>query len=239
MNNSWQRLLATLLISALIGCSSAPKLAVRTDVKQSVKLIALAEVPEPTSYAMNPGQAPGGAALYMFGALGGAILGGIEANRQESATNRFTSAVSPLKPGLSVLMLERLETGLRDKGFSVVRVAAPPRTADGKGYDFSAITAEVDAILITTLQAGYAVESGSVAPSIVVGTALHAKSSGQTLFADRYIYATAKSGEMVLVQSDTKYTLPSLDAVYQNVDTVVEGLRTGAGKLAESILADL
>lgn len=239
MTNSWRRLLTVLLVVSLTACASAPKVALRADAKQSVKRIALAEIPEPKAYAMNPGPMPGGAAFYVFGAIGGAVLGGIEANRYESATSRFHYAVSPSKPELSAVLMDRLEAGLKDKGFNVVRVAAPPKTADGKGYDFKAIDSEVDGILITALEAGYAVESGPVTPRIIVGASLHAKSSGQALFSDRYLYSTTKFGDLVLVQSDSKYTMPSLDAVYQNMDTIVEGLKTGTGKLAERILVDL
>lgn len=239
MKRTVRAILATSLCMLLAACANAPKVALKPEVKQNIRRVAVVEVPEPTSYYMNPGAAPGGAALYLFGALGGAILGGIEASRQESATATFTSAVKPLEPKLSSIVLARIEQGLAAKGYETVRVPEPPKTPDGKSYDLSKIEAAHDAILVTTLSAGYAVDSGAVVPRIGLSASLHPRQGGDKLFSDAYLYGTKKLGQMVFVESDPKYTLQSLEAVYQNTEVAVEGLRTGAGKVAERFVADL
>lgn len=239
VNRVVRALLTTLLCALLVACANPPKVALNAETKQSIRRVAIVDVPEPTSYYMHPGAAPGGAALYVFGALGGAILGAIEVSRYESATAKFTSAVQPLNPGLSTVVLAQIEQGLTAKGYQVIRVPAPPKTSDGKGYDLSKIEADHDAILVTTLSAGYAVDSGAVVPRISLSASLHPGQGGDKLFSDAYIYGTEKLGEMVFIKSDRKYTLPSLDAVYTSTEVAVEGLRAGAEKVAQRFVADL
>jgi hypothetical protein len=239
LNNIVRAILAASLCIVLAACANAPKVALKPEVKQGIRRVAIVDIPEPASYFMNPGAAPGGGALYMFGAIGGAILGGIEANRQESATTKFTSAVQPLNPGLSTIVLTQIEQGLSAKGYDTVRVPVPPKTSDGKGYDFTKIEAAHDAILVTALFAGYAVESGSVVPRISLSASLHTRQGGDKIFSDAYLYGTKKFGQMVLVESDPKFTLQSLDAVYANTGVALEGLRVGAGKVAERFVSDL
>lgn len=226
------------LTATLVACASAPKVAFKPELKQSIKKVALVETPEPRQYFMNPGQAPGGAALYMFGALGGAILGSIEANRFETASTRFNAAVAPLKPELSATMLSRLEKSLAAKGYEVVRIPTIPNMADGKEPDFSKIEGTFDAVLITTLGGGYSVESGAAVPNVRVVATLHSRSGTDKLFSDGYIYGTQKVGQFVEVLPDPRFTIKSIDAVYDNLGIAVDGLRTGADKLAERVAAD-
>lgn len=223
----------------LAACAGAPKLALKPEVKKSIRRVAVVEVAEPTSYYMNPGAAPGGAALYLFGALGGAILGGIEASRQESATAAFTSAVKPLEPKLNAIVLAKIEQGLAEKGYETVRVPAPPTTSNGEDYDLSKIEAAHDAVLVTRLSAGYAVNAGAVVPRVGLSVSLHPRQGGDKIFSDTYLYGTSKFGQMVWVESDPRYTIQSLEDVYKNTSVAVEGLRAGAGKVAERFVADL
>jgi hypothetical protein len=232
---------ACLAVAATIlaSCASAPKMALRPEAKQSIKRIALVEVQEPPRYFMYPGQMPGGAALYLFGALGGAVLGGIEASRTESATTRFTSAVMPLKPELSGVLIGQLETGLRNKGYDVLRVAAPPNKADGKDPDYSKVEGKFDAILATNLVAGYSNDSGAVAPRVSVSVVLLSQPGTSKVFEDTYIYSLRKVGELVQIVPDPKFSVATVDAVYDHIDTAVEGLRTATAKIAERVVADL
>lgn len=239
LNRSINFIFASLLCTLLVACAGAPKVEYKPEAKQGIRRVAIVDIPEPTSYYMDPGAAPGGAALYVFGALGGAILGGIESSRQESASAKFTAALRPLNPGLRPIVLAQIEQGLNAKGYETIRVPAPPKTLDGKGHDFSKIKVEHDAILVTTLFAGYAVDSKSVSPRISLSASLHRRQGGDMIFSDAYLYGTKKFGEMILLDSDPKFTLPSLDAVYKNTEVVLEGLRVGTGKVAERLVADL
>jgi hypothetical protein len=231
--------IAWLLLLLVAACASVPKVAFKPETKQSIKRIAIVETAEPINYFMDPGPSPGGSALYMFGALGGAILGGIESNRYETATARFNAAVAPFKPNLSIILLDQLEAGLKAKGYEVIRVPAQPKTADGKRYDFSKLEGQHDAVLVTILGAGYSVESGVVVPRVSVAASLYSRVDSEKLFSDDYVYGSRKFSTLIPVESDPKFTLPTMEAVYSNVGIAVDGLKTGTRKLTERLLTDL
>lgn len=238
--NTVRRSLGILAICVLLSaCVAAPKVAMNPDAKKSVKRIALVTAPEPAEYAMFPGQAPGGAVLYLFGALGGAILGGIEASRYNEATLRFTTALKPLQPELSSQLLTRLESGLTGKGYEVIRVPVPPKDAEGKDLDYTKVQGSFDAILSPVLMAGYANDAGAVAPRVSVGVALVSKNGTEKLFSDTYLYGLRKVGDLVHIEPDSKFRVKTVDDVYLDVRLALEGLRTGTDKIAERIVAEL
>jgi hypothetical protein len=230
-----------LIAIALSACSSAtaPKVAFQPQAKQTIMRIALIEIPEPIQYSMIPGRSLSASPLMLFGALGGAIYGGIEVSRIQAASTRFTEAVLPYKPDISSSLLEQLETGLKRKGYEVVRVHQPPKTSDGKAYDLTKIEGTFDAVLIGTLNGGYSAGSNGVAPRLVASFTLVTKSGTEPLFADLYSYSTDKIGQMVQVVPDSKFIFESVDALYADIKLAVEGLKVGATKLAERILVDL
>lgn len=227
-----------LMVGVLSACASNPKVVLNSEAKQSIKHIALVQTHEPERYTFYPGALPGGSALYMFGAIGGAILGGIEVQRIESASKKFTAAVSPLKPNLSNTMLEELESKLREKGYLISRIEELPKTEDGKNYNFSKIDGTYDAILIPTLNGGYSVGASAVGPQMSVSVNLTSCDGSKQLLADTYVYGIGAQGESQ-VSVDPKYAVQSVDAVYENIDLAVEGLRSGAVKLADRVVADL
>ena len=204
--NRQLRMLCVVLISMALGaCAAAPKIALQPETKQSIKRIALVEIPEPSEYFMNPGQLPGGAGLYAFGALGGLILGGIEASRLQAASSRFTESVLPHKPGISAALLEQLEIGLKQKGYDVTRIPPPPMTADGKSLDLMKIEGSYDAFLTGSLRGGYNTESGGVAPRLVASFSLLTKSGSEPLFAETYLYGMRSVGQAVHIASDPTF----------------------------------
>jgi len=137
MNQLVRAAVVACIVLALGACASAPKVAMTPDAKRTLKRIAIFETPEPDRYIMLPGQLPGGFALYMFGAIGGAVLGGIEASRMETASKSFTDAVLPHKPDVNATFRNQLLGGLKGKGYEVVVLPPPPKDAEGKGYDLT------------------------------------------------------------------------------------------------------
>lgn len=224
---------------ALFGCASTPKIALSPEKKQSIKRIAIVEVAEPEKYFVNPGQVAGGQALYMFGALGGAILGGIEASRMEAATARFMTAAASLKPSLSNSLTLRLEQGLKAKGYEVIRTAQPPKQNKGDEYDLSNVGNQVDAVLIPTLSAGYNADGKKVAPMVQLGMALYARSNTEKLFADTYVYGTHAAGTASRIEPHTEFVMSSVDALYNDISLPIKGLKTGVETLADKALTDL
>lgn len=239
MNKKILALGLAFIATILSACSSAPRIALSPDAKKSIQRIAIVETPEPEKYYMNPGQVPGGAALYMFGALGGAILGGIEVSRFESATSKFNSAVSPLHPELSSMMLTQVASNLSTKGYSITRVPMPQKSADGKRLAFENITGEFDAVLYMDLSSGYSYDSGVVAPRVGITASLYKKGSSKAIFAENYLYNNNKIGAYVWIQSPSDFSMPSIDAVYDKLPIAVDGMRDGVKKIAEHIAADI
>lgn len=238
MNKLVRNAIIVLLVGILSACASQPKVALKPETKQNIKRIALMSTHEPARYMFHPGALPGGSTLYMFGALGGAILGGIEANRFETATNKFTAAVTPLNPDLSNTLLGELESKLREKGYEITRISELPKGADGKTYNFAQIDGTYDAILIPTLNGGYSVGASAVAPRMSVSVQMTSADGSRQLFADTYSYGADLTGKTE-VTSDPKFAVQSVDAVYENIGLAVEGLRFGAVRLADRVVADL
>jgi len=188
---------------------------------------------------MNPGQLPGGSALYMFGALGGAILGGIEGNRFDSATQKFTNAVAPFHPNINSALLTQIEVGLKQKGYEVTLVSPPPKTPDGKSYDLTKINGTFDAVLVTLLRGGYGVESGSISPQLSASVSLIGQANNKTFFSETYVYSMRKFGQSVQIVPESKFVLGNEDMLYSNIQVAVDGMKEGATKIAERIAVDL
>jgi hypothetical protein len=227
-------------ILTLAACAGVPKTALRPEVKQSIKRIAMIELPEPSEYRFYPGQAPTTGALMMFGAIGGAIAGGIEESRTKDATTRFTAAAAPLKPDLTGLLFGELEKGLSGKGYTVVRVPPPPKKPDGSP-DYRSIAGQFDAILATTFHGGYHHDSRVIAPRIAVFVELLSKDGMDRLFSDNYLYSSSAAGfgDIIRIEPDARFTFKSIEAVYGDATVPVDGMRTGTLKIAERIVGDL
>jgi hypothetical protein len=233
-----QRVFTLLIAMSLVACATTEKIALNADAKRTIKRVALVDIPEPDRYFMNPGQSAGTPVLFIFGAIGGAIAGGIEAQRFESATTRFTAAVIPLKPNTNSLFVTNLEQGLKQKGYEVTRVPPPPKTADGKQYDIAKINGEFDAVLVANLTSGYAVVSGAAGPRSFASVSLLSNANSSKLFADSYIYSASPFGKNVQVAPDKKFVIASVDAMYADITVAAEGMKEGANKLAERILQE-
>lgn len=239
MKTPRRAVLALVLCSLLAACAGIDKVALKPEAKQGLRRIALVEVAEPAPYTMDPGQLPGGAALYMFGALGGAILGGIESSRFQSATNRLTGALQPLDPALGKLLMTKIEEGLQAKGYEVMRVPAPPRLPDGKLYDLAKVQGEPDAVIVATLAAGYSAAHGGVAPRVALTATLHRRQGQEALFSDGYLYGNKSLGNLVFIASDSRHSFPNVDALYAEIEKPLDGLREGTARVAERFVADL
>lgn len=223
----------------LFGCASTPKIALSSEKKQSIKRIALVEIPEPEKHEVNPGQVTGGQALYMFGALGGAVLGGIEASRITTASNRFTTAATPLKPALSSSLTAGLEKGLLAKGYEVIKIKQPPKQMDGKEYDLSKVDGNPDTILIPTLSAGYDAYGNKASPRVTLSVALYSKSNSEKIFSDVYVYGARSFGQSSRIEPHTEFQMSSVDALYTDIHLSVKGLKTGVSTLADRVASDL
>lgn len=239
MNSTIRTATVALILILLTSCASAPKISFRPGVRETIKRVALIDIPEPSQYIFYPGQSTAASPLMLFGAIGGAIAGGIEAKRQAEATNKFTDAVAPLKPELTATLNDKLEEKLCEKGYCVIRIPPPPMTDNGKDYDLTKVEGEFDAIIVPTLTAGYSLKSGAVTPEVRSGISVYSMSGAEILFADIYIYCQSKRGRCVNIIPDSKYVFNSVDDVYRDISIPVEGLRMGAIMIAERVASEM
>jgi hypothetical protein len=219
------------------GCATVEKTALSSDSKKKIKTIAMISVAEPGKYFLDPGQVPGGAALYAFGALGGLILGGIEASRAENATNEFTAAVKPTNPDVARHWNESVSILLQGRGYEVTQLPELPKKTDGKELDCSSIAGKYDAVLLSNISTGYAVES-NVEPRVGAFVRLTSANCTDTHFTDSYIYSAKPIGKLTHLERDSKFTFSSRDSLLADPQTARLALRTGLTEIAKRLTSE-
>jgi hypothetical protein len=235
---SRKSILALLTVTALAaGCATVEKTALSSDSKKRIKTIAMIGVVEPGKYFLDPGQAPGGAVLYAFGALGGLILGGIEASRAENATNEFTSVIKPTNPDVARHWNESVSVLLQGRGYEVTQLPELPKKTDGKEIDCSSIAGKYDAVLLSNISTGYAVES-SVEPRVGAFVRLTSTNCTDTHFTDSYIYSAKPLGKLTHIERDSKFTFSNRDALIADPQTAKLALRTGLTEIAKRVTSE-
>jgi hypothetical protein len=235
------RLICSLIVLIsvfLSGCASVDKTNFSKESKGKIKVIALVVVDEPEKYFLNPGQAPGGAALYAFGALGGLVLGGIEAARAESATNEFTASIRPTNPEVAKHWNETIAELLRSKGYMVTTIPTLPKNANDQGVNCSAINGTFDAILHTSISTGYSVQS-SVEPQVIASVRLTNSGCSETYFADGFAYSARPFGQLTHIPRDVTFSFPTRSGLIAEPIKAKEALRTGLTEIAKRVAAEL
>ncbi len=220
-----------------------PEIIFNPENRRVIKRIALIEIPEPYQYDMHSGRKAGkfgsGLGSFMGAAMGPDVLANTSKS-QDDPSAKFTKAMLPYKPEISSTLLDKLETGLIQKGYGVVRIAQPPMAADGKSYDLTKIEGSYDAILSGSISGGYSSEQHGISPIVIASFSLLASSNAKTVFKGSYIYCAdgVEVDQDIQIVSDSKYILGSVDDLYANMSLALEGLTMGASKLAEQILVD-
>lgn len=226
------------LVSLLAACSTVKKTALAPESKQKIKTVAVFETPEPQEYFLNPGQLPGGAALYAFGALGGLVLGGIEANRMQNATSEFMAAIKPTQPDVARHWNQNMLSQLQAKGYqaTVLPPMAKPEAKDNEAC--GSVAGKYDAVLLTGISTGYA-ETSSVEPRVVASVRLLAGDCQQTYFEETFLYAAQPLGSLTHLPSDAQFTFPSRAALMADPLKAKEALRSGLGEIAKKATSAL
>jgi hypothetical protein len=231
----WPVLSTLLIVSiAYLGCAAAPKVPFSVEKRLKVKTVAVVELPEPEKYFLDPGQLPGGPAFYMFGALGGLVLGGIEGARAESATNEFTQAIAPHSPKVSNAWNESIIQLLKERGYQVTAVPSLPKSKEADHVDYSPIRGKYDAVFVSTMSAGYAVEP-KVEPRVLIDVKLLSSECSDTLFYDQYVYGTRQFGQMTFIERDGQYTYPDRGALISDPKRASSALRTGVLEISKRV----
>jgi hypothetical protein len=236
-----RRTLAAVLSSAsllIVGCASVERTAFSPESKKQIKTVAVIAVAEPDKYSLNPGQLSGGSALYAFGALGGLVLGSIEATRAENATNEFTAAVKPTSPDVARHWNESIVSLLKSKGYDAVQIAELPKKPDGKELDCSSVAGKFDAVFISSISTGYEIESG-VDPRVFASVRFASSNCVDTHFSDGIIYSSKPLGKFTHIERDPSFTFPSRAALLADPQKAKDGLRKGLTEIAKRATSDL
>lgn len=233
--NSMSRLLGVLMVLLLVtGCASVDKTAFTSEAKKKIKTVAVMEVTKPDEYVLNPGQLPGGAAFYAFGAVGGLVLGGIEATRLNSATQAFTASIKPANPEVAKHWNESVQSLLQAKGYAVTSLAKLPLKKEGKGLDCAAVADKFDALLVSTLEPSYVIDT-AVEPNVRVTVKLMSSNCEQTHFSDAFLYSAQPLGEHIHITRDEQFGFPTREALIADPQKARLGLRTGVQEIAKKL----
>lgn len=227
--------LAAVVLTA--GCATVEKTALSSDSKKNIKTVAVVGVTEPEKYTLNPGQAPGGALLYVFGTLGGLVLGGIEASRAEAATNEFTAPIKPTNPDTATHWNELVHSHLQSKGYEVTMLPPLPVKAGTNEFDRSSTAGKFDAVLLSSISTGYAVES-DVEPRITASLRLVSSDCTDIHFSEGLLYSATPLGAFTHIERDTKFAFPTREALLSSPETAREALRTGLSEIAKKATSD-
>jgi hypothetical protein len=226
-----------LVLSVLSGCASYQPIPLKAEVKAQVRSVAIVESPEPAKqYVLGASSVPGGFALYAFGALGGLVLGGIEAARMESQASNLTAAMKPFAPQVNNAMRVALAEQLKVRGIEVSTIPLPALKDDAKTPDYASLNLKSQFILepIVTM-VGYRLSSGSLQPVLAARVRL-LDATGQTVhYSEVYGYGSMLSDKFNHVPSDAKYSYGELDQLYANGKNAAEALTVGATGIGERI----
>lgn len=226
-----------LTLSVLSGCASYQPIPLKAEVKAQVRAVAIIESPEPPKqYVLGAASVPGGFALYAFGAIGGLVLGSIEATRMESQASSLTAAMKPFAPEINATLRAALAEQLKALGIQVLTVPLPKMKSDGNTPDYALLDLKSQFILepVVTM-VGYRLDGKSLQPTLAVRVRL-LDSSGQIVhYSEVYGYGSMLSEKFNHVQSDAKYSYGELDQLYANGKGAAEALKIGAAGIGERI----
>jgi hypothetical protein len=189
-------------------------------------------------YFFEPAQSHAGYILYAFGAIGGIVRRGIEATRAENATVKFNTEVSKHPPAIANLWNNELVSTLSQKAYSVQKVPTPPKVEDSNELDCKKVEGKFDAILLTSIDAGYADES-KMEPRVIVTARLMSGDCRDVLYSEQFLYGAKQIGNMVLVERDPLHSFATWEALQSDPNRASQVLRAGTSALVKRVSSDL
>jgi hypothetical protein len=220
----------------LAGCVSVPNIEMRKASGPSIKRIALLKTPAPRNVQVTN---IGGAAMA-FGAIGGAIQGGMNAGHAKQF-----AAVLAKQPALSEKIMADVESSLKADGYDVivVRDQAPKVAADGKSDDYSGVQVEADAILSVWFGVvGYMSSpySAHYEPWVLIKAHLvDSKTKKDLYFKTFCVGYKPKIENAVMLPADTRFRFGSFDDLMARSDDAVAGIVSCEKLTADRIGWDL
>lgn len=225
------------------------------EARKAVKRIGLVRLTTPDKPVIAPAATAGAGAA--FGLAGLVIMGAIDAARAASSMERAAAAMKGRNPAFNALWLSQVETGLRAKGYEVIRVDAPLPFNEFRQPDFHSIEGPFDAVLVTSMRVGFSegfvyttdVDNRQVTSTVgtpvgLVTADMFLTAPGKaTLLNARYDYGMKPDprvfGPSPTDHVDPRFVLPRFDDFYDNVDLAFEGMREGVIKLSARLVASI
>jgi outer membrane lipoprotein SlyB len=229
-------LVVALLSLALAGCVSVPNIEMQHTSAAPIRRIALLKTAPPRNVqVMNIG----GAAMA-FGAIGGAIQGGVNADHAKQF-----AAILAKQPALSEKIMTDVESSLKADGYEVivVRDQAPKVAADGKSDDYSGVHVDADAILSVWFGVvGYMSSpySAHYEPWVLVkARLLDAKTKKDLYFKTFCVGYKPKIENAVMLPADSRFRFGSFDDLIAHSDDAIAGIVSCEKLTADRIGSDL
>jgi hypothetical protein len=218
------------------GCVSVPKVEMEKSSAVALKRIAILGTPAPRNVQVTN---IGGAAMA-FGAIGGAIQGGVNADHAK----QFAELLAK-HPALSEEIMADLEQSLKADGYdvTVVRDQAPKVAADGKSDDYSGVHVDADAILSVWFGVvGYMSSpySAHYEPCVLIkARLLDARTKKDLYFKTFCVGYKPKIENAVMLPADTRFRFHSFDDLIAHSDDAVAGIVSCEKLTADRIGSDL
>ncbi len=230
-------ILIALTLSLLSGCASYQPIPLKAEVKAQIRSVTIIETPEPAGQmVLGAASVPGGFALYAFGAIGGLVLGSIEAARMGTQAENLTAAIKPYALQVNAAVRESLADQLKARGIEVATVPLPKMKSGEKTPDYASLDLKSQFILEPVItMVGYRLDGKALQPALAVRVRL-LDSSGQTVhYSEVYSYGSILNNKFNHATSDSKYSYGDLDQLYANGKTAAEALKIGASGIGERI----
>jgi|GEM_PF-2649636 len=174
-----------------------------------------------------------------FGLIG-AIVASVDISDR---TTTYNNALSPLKIEWQTELQSALQQQLETAGYQVNTTEHNPSLLqkEGKHKLTPELFSSSDAVLFTNYSLRYmsAGMADAYQPYVVVSATLY-DSIENIVYTQAFHYGfPEKSAEFLHITADTHYSFQKLSQLVDNIDSSVEGLKTGLVKIAEYIGQDL
>lgn len=224
----------------LVACQNIQPSSKSFDRHSGIRRIAIFSIPEPNVFRVVQLPPASASALAMIG--GPIVAIGISANEEkksEALSRALTAAMKPQNPVIALTWAGALQEQFRIKGFGVDLIDGQGSAASSS--DYSRLPEDFDAVLEPRLNfVGIASFDGiRFLPSIGAAVVLRDRHSKKLIYSESFRYG-AGPGSMgtVYVPAGPNDVMTGSDSILTNPQPAIDGMRTGAIRLAVRVAQD-
>jgi hypothetical protein len=217
----------------ITGCANVPKQPFNREAHRDINQITVLEAGFAKEYpVVNVGHA--GMSFGLIGAL-------IATADISSKTNQFTKEIAAKGFDAAKEYQDALVAALEKAGYSV-RLVKVARPKDKFLDNYASVAGDSQAVLDSTIHAGYAAASGGsdYVPTFASTLRLVRTKGKQVLYQDVINYGYEnRQKESVSIASEKTYFFVDFPALMKNTDLALEGMRVGIPLVVNQIAQDL